>query len=38
MSLRNLLSQQRFGREIYYRANLPLVLEALAVLVEELEK
>ena len=38
MSLRNLLIQQRLGREIYYRANLQLVLEALAALVEELEK
>ncbi len=38
MALRNLLSQQRMGREIYYQANLPLVLEALANLVGDLEK
>lgn len=38
MALRNLLSQRRLGREIYYQANLALVLEALASLVGELEK
>ncbi|MEO6609368.1 MAG: metalloregulator ArsR/SmtB family transcription factor [Aestuariivirga sp.] len=38
MALRNLLAQRRMGREIYYQANLPLVLAALDSLVTDLEK
>ncbi|MDE2446524.1 MAG: hypothetical protein KGO94_10115 [Alphaproteobacteria bacterium] len=38
MTLRNLLLQKRMGREILYLANLPVILSALGVLVEELEK
>ena len=38
MALRNLVAQRRMGREIYYQANLPLVLEALDALVTDLEK
>ena len=38
MTLRNLLTQRRMGREVLYLANLPMILSALADLVEELEK
>ncbi len=38
MALRSLVSQRRMGREIYYQANLPLVLAALDSLVTDLEK
>jgi DNA-binding transcriptional ArsR family regulator len=38
MSMRSLVSQRRLGREIYYQANLPLVLAALDTLVTDLEK
>lgn len=38
MTLRNLLTQKRMGREMLYLANLPIISSALAKLVEELEK
>lgn len=38
MTLRNLLTQRRMGREVLYLANLPMILSTMADLVEELEK
>lgn len=38
MTLRNLLTQKRMGREVLYLANLPMIFCALADLVEQLEK
>jgi ArsR family transcriptional regulator, arsenate/arsenite/antimonite-responsive transcriptional repressor len=38
MTLRGLLSQKRIGREVYYQANLALILDALEALVVQLEK
>jgi ArsR family transcriptional regulator, arsenate/arsenite/antimonite-responsive transcriptional repressor len=38
MTLRNLLSQKRMGREVLYLANLPVILGALGDLVEQLER
>ena len=37
MTLRNVLLQKRMGREIYYMANLPLILGALEILVIQME-
>ena len=37
MTLRNVLLQRRVGREIFYIANLPLILGALEILVIQLE-
>jgi ArsR family transcriptional regulator, arsenate/arsenite/antimonite-responsive transcriptional repressor len=38
MTLRHILLQKRVGREVYYRANLDLILKALEDLVIQLEK
>jgi DNA-binding transcriptional ArsR family regulator len=38
MTLRNLLIQRRVGREVFYTANLTVILDALEALVIQLEK
>ena len=38
MTLRNLLTQRRMGREVLYLANLPMIMSTIADLVDELEK